>query len=222
MSYIQRSILSKQEKPILAIRPHWIYAFEGILFGAILIILGILVDHYFYIYYGQYATSFEIDLKWIHFDNQNTPIPWLFFAAACAVFFPLFIAYIDQEIVLTDQRIIYKKGLIFVRIDEIDLDDIRAEHVEHGWFGWFIGYGRVRMNCRFIEDLHLPAISDPYKMIRKSHTARMENPSIHYDDAMFQTNMQKIKLQQEKAKNQLQVKFRVLRQKIKKNFKSSS
>ena len=61
--------------------------------------------------------------------------PWiaaLFAVAGLMIAVIHFLKVIATEIALTDQRIIYKTGLIFVNVEEIDLAEIRAEQVKHG------------------------------------------------------------------------------------------
>lgn len=217
MGYISR-ILIENEKLIILTRPHWIYLMEGAVFFVILLVLGFVTDHYIYETFGKNIPDFQIDLGFLYFDARHTPIPWLFGFAGLAIFLPLFILWVGNEIALTDQRIIHKRGIIFVNIDEIDLEDIRAEHVSHGFLGWILGYGRIRMNCRFIEDVHIPAIKHPYKFIKLSHKARLHNPSIAYDDALFGKNMVRIERQKTAQKALMEKKYKALKAKIMKSF----
>ncbi len=219
MSYI-RKVITTDEKLLAIIRPHWIYLIEGIFWFAILTALGIIGSQYFYDYVGTHAIKFKIDLWLIQFDQRNTPIPWAFAFTGFAVFWPLFLAYISSEVGLTDQRVIYKRGLIFVEIEQVDLQDIRAEHVSHGWLGWLLGYGKIRLDCRFIDDLWLPAMRDPYKLIKASHTARMKHPQIDYSPGDLDLNLEMI--EQQKRKAYLHGKIGKLKTVILKNFKSAA
>lgn len=192
MGYV-RKVINADEKLLSISRPHWIYLFEGLLCFAILTIAGLVLDYYFYLYVGSHAIRFDIDLWLIQFNEIRTPIPWIFSFSGFAIFYPLFLAYISAEIGLTNQRIIYKRNLIFIEIEQVDLEDIRAEHVSHGWFGWLLGYGRIRLDCRFIDDVRLPAIRKPYKLIKAMHTARMRHPGIDYTDETLHKNLERIK-----------------------------
>ncbi|HBR69700.1 MAG TPA: hypothetical protein DEA55_10035 [Rhodospirillaceae bacterium] len=215
MSYI-RKVITNEEKLLSTFRPHWIYFFEGAFWFAGLTVIGFIADYYLYVYFGQHAVTFDIDLKYIHFSEMNTPIPWLFSFAGLAVFWPLFLLYISTEVGLTNQRIIHKRGLIFIEIDQVDLEDIRAEHVVHGWFGWLLGYGKIKLNCRFIEDVILPAIRNPYRLVKASHTARLKHPLIEYGQDEFRANMERIDQQREKSK------IISIKEAIKKNFRKAA
>lgn len=198
MSYVRKAITSN-EKLLCISRVHWIYLLEGLFWLITLTLAGLAADYYLYLYFGTHAIHFTVDLAWLHFDEKNTPIPWVLGATGLALFWTCFMEYISVEIGVTDQRIIYKKGLIFIEIQQVDLEDIRGEHVTHGWFGWLLGYGRVRLDCRFIDDLWLPAVKNPYKLIKISHTARMKHPLIDYTAQDLQLNLDEIEERKKKA-----------------------
>ena len=198
MGYI-RKIIAPDEKLLLIARTHWIYLFEGLLCFIGLTIAGLVADYYFYRYVGSHAVRFDVDLWIIQFSELNTPIPWFFGIVGFVVFYPLFLAFISAEVGLTNQRIIYKRNLLFIEIEQIDLSDIAAEHVSHGWFGWLLGYGRIRLDCRFVDDVWLPAIRKPYRLIKTMHIARKKHPSIDYTHDMLEENLERIEEKEQKA-----------------------
>lgn len=219
MSYI-RKVITSEEKLLFISRPHWIYPAEGLFWFALLTITGIIVSNYFYDYIGLHAIKFSVDLWILEFDEKNTPIPWAFAFTGLAMFWPLFLAYISAEVGLTNQRIIYKRGLFFIEIEQVDLEDIRAEHVSHGWLGWILGYGRIRLDCRFVDDLWLPAIRDPYRLIKASHTARMKRNDIDYSANDLGTNLERIDRLRKQAS--LNGKIQSIKRRMKKNFKDAA
>lgn len=192
MSYV-RKIINTDEKLLSVSRPHWIYLFEGIFWFISLTVIGFIADLYFYKYVGSHAVRFDIDLWIVQFNELRTPIPWCFSFTGFAIFYPLFLSYISAEIGLTNERIIYKHNLIFIEVEQVDLEDIRAEHVSHGWLGWLLGYGRIRLDCRFLDDVRLPAIRNPYRLIKTMHTARMRHPHIDFTDEMLNENLERLK-----------------------------
>lgn len=219
MSYI-RKVITHEEKLLLITHPHWIYAFEGLFWFAALTLTGFAIDHYLYVYAGLHAYSFNVDLWILHFDENHTPIPWLFSLAGLAVLMPLALIYTSNEIGLTDQRVIHKKGLIFIEIDQVDLEDIRAEQVYHGWFGWLLGYGKIHFDCRFIGDFSVPAISKPYRMVKASHTARLKHPLIEYGQDVFRENIAQIDEWRRRAHPH--ARLQAFQQRIKDNFRKAS
>ncbi len=181
MSYV-RKVIAGDEKLLSISHLHWIYVFEGVFWFAAVFGFGLFLDHNLWLYFGSYGIGFNFDFWIFQFDERHTPLPWMFGAAGFAVFWPLLLKYISTEIGLTDKRIIHKKGLIMIEVQQIDLEDIRAENVNHGWLGWLLGYGRLHFDCRFVDDLYLPAINKPYRLVKAAHTARMRHPRIDYGE----------------------------------------
>lgn len=201
-------------------RVHWIYPLQGLFWFAVMAGLGFYIEHMLHSHAGIHAPGFRLELGWLRFDEKNTPIPWMFSIAGFMVFWLLFLKYISNEVGLTDQRIIHKKGLIFVEILQLDLEDIRGENVIHGWLGWLLGYGRIHLDCRFIEDVELPAISNPYRLVKASHTARMRHPVIDYTAQELEINLDEIEKRKKQAA--VKIKLRALGNKIKQSFRQAS
>lgn len=172
MSYV-RHILVKNERMITMARLHWIYVAQALFWLAVFGGLGLFFDEMLYKYAGGRLSIYN------HYPDilksifiPFSPLALIFFAAGLMIFFTLIIKYFDTEIVLTDRRLIYKRGLIRVEIDEVDLEEISAEHVHHGLLGYFLGYGRLHLDCRLVDDVYIPAIRKPLKLIKAIHTAK--------------------------------------------------
>ncbi len=180
MSYV-RKVIGADEQLVLITRLHWIYLFEACFFFIIITGTGLLIDYFLWHYAGSKLLNYEIDLYFITFTQEHTPIPFAFALTGFAVFWPLFTTYISTEIGLTQNRIIHKRGLVLIEVQQIELDDVRGENINHGWLGWILGYGRLHFDCRFIHDVYLPATRDPYKLVKAVHTARMRHNKIAYN-----------------------------------------
>ncbi len=221
MSYI-RKIVGRDEKLILLTRLHWIYPIEGLVFFALLIIVGIFLNNIFWNYFGASVPDLKLNLYLITINiNMNVIIPFTFGLIGLAIFWSLFIAYLSTEIGLTDQRIIYKKGLFMINIQQVELEDIRGEAINHGWLGWILGYGRIHFDCRFIDDLYLPATRNPYRLVKAVHTARMRHDEIFYNKDDLDLDIARIndaRIKAFKARNKLQN----IARKIKRDFNSSN
>lgn len=182
MSYVQK-IIAADEKILSITHLHWIYVVEGIFWLLLFLILGRITDHYLWILTGSNEIGFfKLDFWVFHFDERRMPVTWLFGMAGFVIFLPLFLKYVSVEVGLTDKRVIYKKGLILIQVQQVDLIDMRSENVNHGWLGWLLGYGRLHLDCRFIGDLHLPAVVKPYHLVRAIHVARMRHPGFDYEE----------------------------------------
>ncbi|MAE52364.1 MAG: hypothetical protein CMH27_11195 [Micavibrio sp.] len=174
MSYV-KNILTKRERLVSMTRLHWIYIVQGLFWFCVFCGLGFLLDHLLYTYGGGRANIYHLYPDFLlPYFKPFSPLALIFFAAGIMVFLTLLIKYFDTEIVLTTRRIIYKRGLIRVEIDEADLGEIRAEHINHGLLGYFLGYGRVHLDCRFVEDIELPAIRKPLKLIKAIQSVKAE------------------------------------------------
>lgn len=219
MSYIAKAI-SDEEKLISLVRPHWIYPLMGFLWLMFFVVWGITLDHFFEPHFEPYTLNFILDLKIAYITGSLTPISFIFTIVGIFTFWPYFMIYISSEIGLTSERIIYKTGLLFVEIDQVDLEDIRAEHVYHGLLGWVFGYGKIRLDCRFINDVRLVAISNPYRFVRASHNARLKHPSIEYDDDEFAANL--VHIAQKQKENRPRTRAQNLKNIIKANFRKSA
>jgi hypothetical protein len=171
MSYIQKA-LTENEKLLFQTRVHWIYVIEGIFWGVIPVIFGVILQFIIFFYTNPTSQVYPELLEGLYINWWLTPVMLVFVFIGLLLFSAFFSIYISHEIGLTTQRIIHKKGLFFIQIEEFDLEDIRGEHVVHGWFGWLLGYGRVKLDCRFIKDVTMPAISHPHRMIKVCHKAR--------------------------------------------------
>jgi hypothetical protein len=219
MAYITKTI-TKQEKLLVITRVHWIYMIQGLFWLFFLAGLGIALDYYLYAHAGMHALNFKVDVFWLRFTPENTPIPWIFIGAGFAAFWPFMLTYVATEIGLTNERIIYKKGLFFIQIEQFDLDDIRAENIIHGWFGWLFSYGRIQLDCRFVDDVFLPAIPNPYRLVKASHTARMKHPKINYSRDDLDRNLEDIEERRQAAEQKN--KIHRLKMHLKARFKKSA
>ena len=216
MAYIQKTIIPG-EKIIQHTKLHWIYLLEGVFWLAALIGLGVLAEALLFNYAGVHARGFEIDLTYIRFDAKHTPLPWLSGFAGLAVFIPYALKFISNEIAVTSQRVIHKTGLVFVKMNERDLEDIRGEIVNHGLLGIIFGYGRIHFDCRFVEDMNIPAIGNPYRFVKESHKARMQHPLVNYTEKELCQNIDAIEERRLEAETKQRLKTLAL--KVKNTFR---
>lgn len=198
MSYV-RKVIGQNEHLVMITRLHWIYFLEAVIWFAAIFGFGLLADHYLWLYAGSHIKHYEIDMYFYTFDQDHTPIPWAFGFTGVAAFLPLFSTYLSTEIGLTDRRIIHKRGLFMIEVQQVELEDIRGESVKHGWLGWLLGYGRIHFDCRFIDDMYLPAVRDPYRLVKAVHTARMRSEKIPYTANDLDTDISRINQQRIEA-----------------------
>lgn len=220
MSYV-RKVISPNEKLILISRLSSIYVVEGIIAFAGLALIGQIADYYFYQYVSAHPEiRFDIDLWFVKFNEIYTPIPWAFSFLGFCIFWPLLLEYISTEVGLTNHRIIHKRGLFMTRIEQVELEDILAEHVTNGWLGWLLGYGRIRLECKFMDDVWLPAIPRPYNLVKKIHMCLMKITHLDYTKEMLRENLERIKHKEDEDKIPPQI--RKLHKHINSRFKQAA
>ncbi len=177
MSYITKHILDPKERLVYATRLHWIYVFEGFVWLVLMLGAMIAADN---MMPDTIKTMPHLIIHGVHLGAPYLwgVVPWMLMGIGlfCAYFFK----YISTELVVTTLRIIYKTGLIRIEIEEVELDDVEAEHVHHGWLGGLLGYGRLNLDCRFVGDMALPAFRNPYKLLRAVHYVRRKILKMDY------------------------------------------
>lgn len=176
MSFIAKHITHHDERLIYLARLHWIYLVKGLTW---LIILG---------GFGIYL-NWQILFKFGELPSDTTPFipyPYSILADLAPGLIPillglmLFLVYLFKwlgtEIALTNKRLIFKTGLFFVQSSEVELSEVSEAKVDNGWFGIFLGYGNINLDCRFVGDFIIPTISNPYKIIRQMNKLRSSEP----------------------------------------------
>ena len=169
MSFIAKHIVNADETIKYVARLHWICLFEGFLWFGAFWATGLFVSDWL-----SHIQPINSALGAISFGSYKIEpqIIWVFYmmmGGGTVLFMTYLAKMLSTEIALTNQRIIYKTGLIFTEAEEIDLHEIRAERVKHGLLGRFLNYGRVYLDCRFVGDITLPRIRKPYRFLKAMH-----------------------------------------------------
>ncbi|MGE0860771.1 MAG: PH domain-containing protein [Gammaproteobacteria bacterium] len=76
---------------------------------------------------------------------------------------------------LTNKRVIFKRGIISRRTDEMKLRSIETVEIEQGVFGRLLDYGTVVVTGRGISDVVLKNVDDP--MLVKRRIESVSNPA---------------------------------------------
>lgn len=166
-----RSVASSDERILMIARLHWIYLLAGALWFATFSLIGFAAEDFLTSWLGD-SSGIQADFYFFSIDTTLAPVRWFFVLAGFVAFLSLFLTYISTEVGLTDRRFIYKTGLFMMEVEEIGFDDIRGEHVHHGIFGGIIGYGSIRVECRYVDSLTVPAIRNPHRFVRTLHALR--------------------------------------------------
>lgn len=167
MAYISRMI-AEGEKLIGVSRLHWIYLVEGLCWLIGLMCIGFVLD-------GLIAKGLGVlspVAQWHFIGLQATGIELFFIAAGLYLFAIFFIKVATTEVALTTQRIIHKTGWIFVKVKEVNLEEIKGSRIDLGMLGRFLGYGSIALDARFVQDANLPFINKPYRFVKAMNEAQ--------------------------------------------------
>ncbi len=170
MSYIPH-IAFTHEKLLGIYRPSRLYIVIGLFW--LLLISGSGICLGFALYPDVQITGLgDLNIWSIYFRVHFTITVILSVLAGLVAFWFSFITFASTEVGLTDQRILFKTGLFLVQIEQIELEDIKGEHIKYGAFGKFFNYGRLKLECDSAEDIYFPVISKPDGFIQALHSAR--------------------------------------------------
>ena len=174
MKHIEK-IMAPNEDVRYKTRLHWIVIAEGFAELVLFIAVGLFLDSLFYNFGGLWADMyFNYIVSSLPVIVPFSPFALISFAVGIGFFINHLIQYFFTIILLTNKRLITKKGMIIVDVDETDLGEVRAEHIHHGFFGYYLGYGFIHLDCRFVDDVNLKAVKDPVKLVNAIKIAREE------------------------------------------------
>ena len=170
--FISSRVLSGTEKVLAYTHEHWIHVIYGINWLVILSLFGYGLSWSIRTYLGSYLGAPYTNVVGIPLGLEWWWLWYIFTFFGFVIFLVEFITYTTSEVVVTDARIIIKRGLVFVDVTEVDLGEIRHESIDHKMLGRFFYYGDINMDARFVGDLVLPAMDKPHQFLRIVHKAR--------------------------------------------------
>jgi len=68
------------------------------------------------------------------------------------------------EIGVTDQRFIFKRGLLWRATQELQLRAIEEVNLEQGLLGRLFDFGRLELRGTGVDDISLPSIAEPLEL----------------------------------------------------------
>jgi hypothetical protein len=172
MSFVAKHIVTADERLIVLARLHWIYLIKGVLWFVMMSAIGIVLDLALFLFAGRAGIDGGIYFDWLPMSWQIHTILAVCVFVGLMVLYMYLLKVMATEVALTTQRVIYKTGLFFVQVEEVILEEISSERVDHGILGRFLGYGKIHFDMRFVGDVDLPAVRDPYRLLRAIHKLR--------------------------------------------------
>jgi len=167
MPFVTKAI-SGNEKLLAIGSIHWIHVVKGSLYLLVPIVAWSILMNLL----GGHVYPFLPDAlsEALHLLLYYVFCAILFMGAI--VFVMSFIHLMFTEIALTTKRIIYKTGWVFVRVKEVDLEEIKAADIDNGWLGRFLNYGYLILDSRFVGSMNLASIAHPYGFLRALNQVR--------------------------------------------------
>ncbi len=148
MSYIEQS-LATNEQLVYRAHFHWFYRFAA---------WGLLI--------ASAVGGFIV-------FAQNYPL-WVggaLIACGLLIFLAIMLPIWSQQIAVTSQRLIHRRGLVRRSTEELQLSAVEEVRLEQGLLGRLLGFGRIVVSGTGIEDVRLPALAEPVRLRRKLQEA---------------------------------------------------
>ena len=112
---------------------------------------------------GCIAAGFVLHFLALRYLRQPDLLPiWFMTVVGLAVFFSMMLKRWTTEIYLTNHRIIHKRGLFIIDVDEVDVEQLASDQVHQSLMGRLLGYGALHIRCVEADDLWLPNIRHAY------------------------------------------------------------
>ncbi len=189
MLYVQQS-LGPGEEILMGARFHWMYTVRAVFWILFGLALGIAIGYAAiwwevssqirFIYGDLPAEMF--DRAWhqiVHDDGGYLKILWSlhpvlrfsilgFFLLGLFFFAHLMIIKATTEIAVTNERVIYKKGLIARHVGELGIDRIEGVSVSQGVWGRIWGYGIIIIRGMGVGEVILPSLIEEPISFRKA------------------------------------------------------
>lgn len=112
--------------------------------------------------YGAMLIGFAVAI--IAFSTDHPIAALIFVVFSVILFILLMIPIWTTEIGVTNQRIIYKRGLLQRETDELQLNSVEQIELEQSVFGRIFGFGVLRISGTGEEVITLPALADPLEL----------------------------------------------------------
>lgn len=138
MSYIEHS-LSEAETVLYRARFPWYYHAGAWAILAAAVVIGAVL----------YANGLE------------PVIAGIIAVFGLTVFLLILVPIWATEIGVTNQRLIYKRGLLWRKTQELQLRAIEEVNLDQGLLGRLFGFGRLDLHGTGVGDIRLPTLADP-------------------------------------------------------------
>jgi uncharacterized membrane protein YdbT with pleckstrin-like domain len=194
MLYVQQS-LGPDEEILIGARFHWMYTVRAVFWILFGLAIGIAIGYgaIWWVISQEIRNSYPnlsdqlFDQAWAEVVKEHggyLKILWSlhpvlrfailgFFLLGLFFFAHLMIIKATTEIAVSNERVIYKKGLIARHVGELGIDRIEGVSVSQGVWGRIWGYGTVIIRGMGVGEVILPElIEDPISFRKAVQEAR--------------------------------------------------
>jgi uncharacterized membrane protein YdbT with pleckstrin-like domain len=174
MLYVQQS-LGPDEELVHVGKFHWIYTFNAFL-AIIWGILGSIVVVAGSVFMYKQLGMLRPDISWLTAVQSLHPglriFSFIMFILGLMSFAQMMVVKVTTEIAITNNRLIYKRGLIARQVGEMSIDRIEGVNILQSLFGRLFNYGRIAIRGMGIGEVILPPIEDPIAFRQAIEKAR--------------------------------------------------
>jgi uncharacterized membrane protein YdbT with pleckstrin-like domain len=175
MLYVEQS-LGPEEEIVHIGKFHWMYtlnAFLAIFWGIVGSIIVIVASVMIYRQFGWFPpeTSWLEEVRGLHPGLRICS--FVVFILGLMSFAQLMVIKATTEIAITNNRLVYKRGLIARQVGEISIDRIEGVNVLQTVFGRIFNYGRLAIRGMGVGEVVLPPIEDPITFRKAIEKARV-------------------------------------------------
>lgn len=184
MLYVQQA-LSADEKIIFVASFHWFYDVQAIMaiVWGVFFSLSLLISVETLIGYLPLSVADMLltsplmpDDTWLDIVRNLHPViklaALLIFLMGVLRFAQMMVIKVTTEIVVTTNRIIYKRGLIARNVGEMSIDRIESVSVLQSFWGRIFNFGRLIIHGMGVGEMVMPNLADPIKFRKAIEKAR--------------------------------------------------
>lgn len=175
MLYVQQS-LNPDEELVHIGKFHWIYTFNAFLSifwgicGSVVVVAGSIFMY-------KQLGKFPPNLNWLDAVRYLHPgiriFAFIVFVFGLFSFAQMMVIKATTEIAITNNRLVYKRGLIARQVGEMSIDRIEGVNILQSIFGRIFNYGRLAIRGMGIGEVILPPIEDPIAFRQAIEKARL-------------------------------------------------
>jgi protein-S-isoprenylcysteine O-methyltransferase Ste14 len=182
MSRFLNQTLMPDERLVRVARFHGFYTLSALLLLAVCIGLGALLQHVFAILgLGANVTMTQSFLMQNPEQRLLGNLPfWTMTILGIFWFLSLMVTKWTTEIILTDKRFLYKRGIFSIRADKMSVREVNYCEIRQSLLGSLLNYGRIYIYTFTLDDqnIFLPAIAEPHNFSSLIEQLKKGAPSI--------------------------------------------